>query len=187
MMTKLAFSAAFAAALLTGPFSAVADQNDPRLPELFTQLQQTAAPPAYSARIEQDIWQIWSRSDNGEVNSYMLGGMHAMAIGNMAKALDLFTAATRTDDAFAEGWNKRATVLFMMGKLPESLQDVQRTLALEPRHFGALAGLGLIYEALGEAEGAQAAFERALAINPHLAHVRQRLEILREDNRENPI
>lgn len=184
---KSALPAALAAFMISAALPAAADQNDPRLKDLFVQLQETAAPPAYSAKIEQDIWQIWSRSENGEVNSYMMGGMHAMAVGNMAKALDLFTAATRTDDEFAEGWNKRATVLFMLGKFPESLQDVQRTLALEPRHFGALAGLGLIYEALGEAEGAEAAFERALAINPHLVHVRQRLEVLRKENTDNPI
>lgn len=173
--------------LAAAPGPGQADQNDPRLNELFSQLQETAAPPAYSARIEQDIWQIWSQSDNREVNSYMLGGIHALAVGDMPKALDLFTAATRTDDAFAEGWNKRATVLFMMGKFPESLQDVQRTLTLEPRHFGALAGLGMIYEALGEPEGAEAAFRQALAINPHLVHVRQRLEFLRRENPEDPV
>ncbi len=82
--------------------------------------------------------------------------------------------------AFAEAWNKRATVLYLMGRLDESVLDIQQTLALEPRHFGALSGLALIYDALEEPAAALRSLEAALAINPHLGGSKERIDQLRE-------
>ena len=82
---------------------------------------------------------------------------------------------------FAEAWNKRATVHYLMGDYVASVHDIQQTLALERRHFGALSGLGMIYEAIGRPSAALRSFEAALAINPHLDATRQRIEELRRE------
>jgi tetratricopeptide (TPR) repeat protein len=84
---------------------------------------------------------------------------------------------------FAEGWNKRATVHFLMGNWQASVRDIRQTLALEPRHFGALFGLGMIYDALEQPEAALRSFEATLALNPHSDSTRQRIEQLREELR----
>ena len=92
----------------------------------------------------------------------------------------------RTPD-FAEGWNRRATVRFMIGDLNGSVDDIRRTLSLEPRHFGALSGLGLIYLQREDWGGARQAFDEALAINPHLPGPRQNLEMIEQRAREETI
>jgi tetratricopeptide (TPR) repeat protein len=87
---------------------------------------------------------------------------------------------------FAEGWNKRATVYYLMGNWRASVGDIQRTLALEPRHFGALFGLGLIYEELDQPEAALRSFEATLVLNPHSESTRQMIGQLRQQLRGSP-
>jgi tetratricopeptide (TPR) repeat protein len=95
-------------------------------------------------------------------------------------AADIYDAIIKRDPEFAEGWNRRATLRFMTGDYDGSVADIQKVLALEPRHFGALAGLGMIYMAVDEPEGALRAFEAALAIHPHLPAARAHVGFLRE-------
>jgi tetratricopeptide (TPR) repeat protein len=98
-------------------------------------------------------------------------------------ALAAFDELVRLAPDFAEGWNKRATLHYLMGNLSASLADIDRTLKLEPRHFGALSGRGLVYLALGREEPALAAFDAALAIYPNLqgrdTHIKKLREKLR--------
>lgn len=164
-----------AAGLVSG--AAWAGQDDPRLPALFTQLK-TVRAPAQAEAIQQVIWSIWTESDNPEVNLLMLEGIDAMNQGDSERALKAFDSMVEVAPNFAEGWNKRATVLFSMHDFSASVANIQKTLQLEPHHWGALSGLGQIYVALGDEEAALRAFNRALEINPHLESLRSAVEQL---------
>lgn len=164
---------------------AVADQQDARLDGLFARLQATSS-EAEARTVQQRIWQIWIESDDPQVNLLMRNGMLAMAAEQLAAALRLFDRTVEHAPGFAEGWNKRATVHYLMGNYPASVLDIERTLELEPRHFGALSGLGMIYDAIDEPAAALRSYEAAVAINPHLAGTRQRIEALRRQLRGRP-
>jgi tetratricopeptide (TPR) repeat protein len=152
-----------------------ADQDDPRLGDLFARLQ--ATPGASEARaVEQLIWQVWSETEDDDVRLLMRHGIRHMERGEHALALAAFDDVVARAPRFAEGWNKRATVHFLMADYAASVADIERTLALEPRHFGALSGLGQICLALGRKEEALRAFEAALALAPHLDGVRALIE-----------
>ena len=171
-----------AAALAATTFSAqpaAASQKDGRLDMLFDQLQMVDDPAR--ARVLMDrIWTLWNVPDRKEVSAILDDGIQAMRLGDYAAALDAFDQVITSDPEFAEGWNKRATLYFVMGKFEQSVSDIRRTLALEPRHFGALAGLGMIYMELENYEGAIKAYEAALAVNPHLTDVQIGLEAARK-------
>lgn len=175
---------AFMPALLLVLFSsgerlALADQHDGRLDSLFERLQETSD-PADAAALQQQIWQIWIESDDPASRQLMRRGMTAMAGGDHDVALGVFDSLVEEAPDFAEAWNKRATVYYLMGRLDESVSDIQHTLKLEPRHFGALSGLALIYDAVEKPEAAIRSLEAALEINPHLHGSRDRIDQLRE-------
>ena len=94
-------------------------------------------------------------------------------------ALTSFNTVIEMRPDFAEGWNKRATLYYLVGEFERSIADVERTLALEPRHFGALSGLGLINMALERPVEALAAFEAALAVHPHMPNAKRMIKQLR--------
>jgi tetratricopeptide (TPR) repeat protein len=163
--------------------AAHAAQNDPRLNDLFAKLRTTSS--ADEAKIvELAIWQIWSESGDPATDSLMELGVTAMQGHDLPGALGLFNAITERSPDFAEGWNKRATVLFMMGAPQRAAEDVARVLSLEPRHFGALAGLGLIDMELRRDNDAIAAFQQALKINPNMPDAKAHLqELLNKRNK----
>ena len=164
---------------LSAATAARADQNDPRLEGLFRELRVVTG--YLKARtLEQEIWQIWTVSSLPEVNRLMEEGVGAMATQDYQTALADFTKVIDLAPDFAEGWNKRATVLYLVGDYEGSLADVDKTLALEPRHFGALSGLGLIKAAQELDEEAIDAFEKALAVNPHMPGVIANIEHLKQ-------
>jgi tetratricopeptide (TPR) repeat protein len=175
---------ALACALVPGP--AAADQNDARLAPLFEKLGETDTVAAAQA-IELQIWQIWTEAKDGATDTLMQLGLGALQSGNLAGALELFDAVTVQKPDFAEGWNKRATVLYMLGAYERSAEDVEKALALEPRHFGALSGLGLINMDLDRPDAALDAFERALKLHPHLQGVKQRIDMLKKKKRDGDI
>ena len=164
---------------------AAADQQDGRLGDLFARLQTTAS-RAEAQAAEQQIWQIWVESDDGFANRLMQAGIGAMASQQHALALEYFDRLVAHAPGFAEAWNKRATVHYLLGNYRASVLDIERTLELEPRHFGALSGLGLIYDAIDEPAAALRSFEAAVAINPHLDGTRERIEELRRQLRGSP-
>jgi len=157
-------------------------QTDERLDTLFGRLK-TTDNNAEGAVLTQLIWEIWHQSDNDIVNDLMSEGIGEMSVRNYERALTVFNEVVEIAPDFAEGWNKRATVYYLMGKYKASIRDIERTLALEPRHFGALSGLGLIFLAIGNDGAALEAFEAALKVNPHMPGPRTNAEELRKRQR----
>ena len=144
---------------------ALADQNDPRLNNLFKKLNETENQDEIRDLIS-DIWNIWYEVDDPKVIEYFEKGIQAMNIRNYPLAIRFFNNLIEEDPNFAEGWNKRATVHFMMGNFDESMQDIIKTLELEPRHFGALDGMGLIFIHQGQFQQAIDVYDKMLEIFP---------------------
>ena len=165
---------------------AQARQNDSRLDGLFARLH-GAVNPGEANGIEAMIWGIWTNAGDDDLDRLMAAGIDAMSAGRFGQALDSFNAIIEGDPGFAEGWNKRATLYYLMGNFDESIADVERTLALEPRHFGALSGMGLIYTKLEDAKAALAWFEQAIEVNPHMPAIVHRAAILRKMLEGEPI
>jgi tetratricopeptide (TPR) repeat protein len=117
----------------------------------------------------------------------MADGIVEMSRRNYEAALTAFNKVVKTEPDFAEGWNKQATVYYLMGEYAASVRDVEHSLVLEPRHFGALSGLGLIYLAIGDDLAALKALEAALKVNPCLPGARVQVEQLRRRVRRNSI
>ena len=144
---------------------ALADQNDPRLNNLFKKLNETENQDEIKDLIS-DIWNIWYEVDNPKVIEYFEKGIQAMNLRNYPLAIRFFNNLIEEDPNFAEGWNKRATVHFMMGNFDQSMQDIIKTLELEPRHFGALDGMGLIFIHQGQFQQALDVYDKMLEIFP---------------------
>ena len=198
MRTALAFCAlALVIALPGGAFadanagSAVAPaptattnvQRAQRLDTLFAELKAAGSVDEGRA-IERDIVHLWLESGDVGIDELMANAITAMSIQAYTLALNYLDTIVATKPDYAEGWNKRATVYFLVDRLQDSIADIQRTLALEPRHFGALAGLGMIMVKLGDKERAIEAFKAALAINPSLEDVRVELYVLEDQLRK---
>ena len=169
-----------AVGLCLGAASAGADQNDVRLERLFEALRESRDANVARAA-ENSIWLAWIDHDDPAVSLLMHDGMSAMDRGDQRGALKKFEQIVNIAPDYAEGWNKRATVHYLLGNYESSLDDIDKTLALEPRHFGALSGRGLIYSALEEPALALEAFEEALEINPHMPGARHNAEALRKE------
>ena len=167
------------AALLAGSMNSAADQQDPRLGELFVALAE-APDQATALPIEVTIWQIWLDGGDAKLNEIMVQGIEAMSATRYLDAAERFTDLILAAPAFAEAWNKRATVYYLMDRHEDSVRDIERTLALEPRHFGAISGMGLIFLERRDEEGALDAFEKVLEIHPHARGARFHVERLRE-------
>jgi len=156
----------------------LAAQDDPRLNDLFSELK-SAGTVGGAAGIELQIWHLWSLSNDSAVDRILSGGTVAMNHGDFAAALNSFNRVIEMRPNFAEGWNKRATLYYLTGDYSRSIADVKQTLALEPRHFGALSGLGLINMALERPGDALVAFEAALAVHPQMPNAKRMVKRLR--------
>ncbi len=120
---------------------------------------------------EQGLWLLWSRSGDENIDRLMARGVEEMQSGRYAASIDTFTEAIRVRPKFAEAWNKRATVLYLAGRFRESIADCGEVLKRNPKHFGALSGLGQIYVQLEQPEQALEWYRRALAVNPNMIGV----------------
>ena len=158
---------------------ALADQTDPRLSDLFAHLREVSE-PAEAAPVERQIWAIWLETSDQTAESLLQTGIDAMRRGEHRAALKAFDRVVAIAPDFAEGWNKRATVHYLVGNLDQSLDDIATTLNLEPRHFGALSGRGLVYFKLDDLERALVSFEAALAVSPQMVGARINAEAIRQ-------
>lgn len=156
-----------------------------RLDALFARLR-TTKDDAEGEAIVADIWKAWMQSGDPDLDAIMERAV--LAMGRVpGLALPILDDIVARAPQWAEAWNKRATVLFMLGEYERSLADIDKVLALEPRHFGALAGLGLIRMNQGESRQALAALRRALAVNPFLKERHGIIPALEKETGDKPI
>lgn len=145
-----------------------------RLDELFAQL--LTADEAESQQIETDIWLEWSKSGSPAMDMLLQRGRDALNQGQPELAIQHLTALIDHDPDFAEGWNARATAYYQSGDLGPSIADIGRVLTLNPKHFGALSGLGSIFEELEKPKEALEVYRAALAIHPHAPGVQEAID-----------
>ena len=159
------------AVAITVPVAACADQNDPQLDDLFIALQASPS-ETQAANIELEIWTRWGDHPYDPfANRQMKKGIELMNSGDLGAAEDVFSRIINSHPDFAEAWNKRATVRFFRGNDTGSASDILQVIKLEPRHFGALSGLGMIRVRAGDLEGALKAYKAAQRMNPYLPQI----------------
>jgi tetratricopeptide (TPR) repeat protein len=137
-----------------------------------------------AATAEAILWSTWCRSGNSETDAIFRAGVEAMQERKLAEAELLFSRVIQRAPEFAEGWNKRATVRYVMKHFGDSIADCQETLARNPNHFGAASGQGLCHMSVGQFREAAICFRRALEIHPHLDAVRQNLALAESQSSE---
>jgi tetratricopeptide (TPR) repeat protein len=140
-----------------------------------------AAPDEASARhVEGRIWALWMQTPSDTAALLMVRAKAAMDAQKMDVALKLLDAVVKLRPDYIEAWNRRATVYYLQNDYTHSLEDIEQVLVREPRHFGALAGLGMIMQDLGDDKRALEAFRKALAVNPYLDKVPELVKTLTE-------
>ena len=140
-----------------------------------------AAPDEASAKhVEARIWALWLHTPSDTAALLMMRAKAAMDAQQMEVALKLLDAVIKLRPDYVEAWNRRATLYYLQNDYAHSLADIEQVLVREPRHFGALAGLGMIMQDLGDEKRALDAFRKALAINPHLEKVPELVKTLSE-------
>jgi tetratricopeptide (TPR) repeat protein len=166
-MRRFVFALAAALALAACvPNAREPTRADPELDSLFVQLEQ--APDAETAApVEQQIWMRWSDSGSPTVNVLLERAAAAESDGDAELAERFLDQASALAPEYAEPWNRRANLAYRGEDFPGAIAAIQETLKREPRHFGALTGLGLIYEELGQHRAALEAYRAALAIHPN--------------------
>jgi tetratricopeptide (TPR) repeat protein len=147
------------------------------LPQLATALRDHDEVVRENA--ESSMWQVWSRSGDPTIDRLFATGLEQMNARQGEQAVETFSEIIRRKPDFAEGWNKRATVYYLLGEYQKSLADCDEVMKRNPYHFGALSGYGMIYMQLDQPAIALEYFERALRVNPNLESTRQTIEILK--------
>ena len=158
-------------------FSIKADQNDVRLENLFEILSKTKSDIQIN-EVTSSIWDIWHETNDPSIEADFYRGLESMRTGDLIMALAFFTRVIDKNSNFAEGWNKRATVYYMLGKFDASMMDIYETLKLEPRHFGAMDGMGLIFIHLEQFDKAIDIYDQMLKIFPNNSSTKQKKEML---------
>jgi len=147
------------------------------LPQLSSALRDSD--PLVRDLAESAMWQVWSRSGDPAIDRLFARGLEQMQARQGEEAVETFSEIIRRRPEFAEGWNKRATVYYLLGEYKKSLADCDEVMKRNPYHFGALSGYGMIYMQLDQPAQALEYFERALRVNPNLESTRQTIEILK--------
>lgn len=178
-----------AVSLLTGPVSAQPETTGPDISApasprdiaetLLDQLA-SADDEATAKALETRVREIWQRSGSDTADLLLGRAGDAFKREDYARALQYLDTIVALRPDFVEGWNMRATVYYMLDEYDLSMSDIEQVLSLQPRHFGALSGLGMIFRELNQPRQALEAFRRALAVNPFLDNARtsvRRLEV----------
>ena len=182
-LLRLAFALVWLAFVPALP--ALAGPREEQVNKMFQRLTETQSETEGQV-LTQAIWALWTTSEDSNVNDLMRRGVRLMQAQSLNEALEVFDRMVKYAPEFAEGWNKRATIYYMMGDYDASVADIRKTLALEPRHFGALSGLGMINLELERQGDALKAFEAALKANPFLPGARQQIIDLKKKLQGSP-
>jgi len=166
-------------ASLVGCATPAGDASSTQLDALFSRLRTTDNPDE-ARHIEMAILRVWVHSGQADIDALMLHGLELVNDGELDGAMPVFDHIIALAPGFAEAYDQRAQLHLLREEYPEAVADIQHVLALEPRHFGALAGLGHILELYGQDEMALRYYNQALAINPHLDAVREQADSLRQ-------
>ena len=173
-------------ALLLSSSLVPADQKDDRLENLFITLSSSSDKRVIRST-ENQIWEIWFAHPNSDVERLMQIGVQRMNNNRQSEAMIIFNQLVENFPNYAEAWNRRATLHYIVGNYQESINDIETVLSLEPRHFGALSGLGLVYLQLDQLNKAKQAFEDLIEIHPNSPNARENLRRVSEDLRLNVI
>lgn len=160
--------------------SAPVQADGGHLGELFTQLKRERNEKA-AERVAHKIWQEWFKSGSASVDLMMSWSNDAIEAKKFDVALDFLDQVVTLNPAYPEGWNRRATVHFMMNNYAKSMADIERTLELEPRHFGALSGMAQILKNTGRKQLALNAYQRVLEIYPMMRSAQAEVATLSEE------
>ena len=161
--------------------NAVSHANDQskELDKLFIELKKNI--PSKSVNIEQKIWLLWSTHPSDEKLTALLDeGSKLVQDQKLYKAISIFTDTIEIDPTWAEAWNKRATVLYMLGEFQKSQNDIDKVLELEERHFGALAGQGMVNIQLKNYDKAKRSYQKAQEIYPAMKSSKVMIEQIEE-------
>ena len=140
-----------------------------------------AAPDTESAKaVESRIWAVWNQTSSDTAALLLTRAKTAMTAKNLDVALKLLDSLVKLRPDYIEAWNSRATLFYLQDDYERSLDDIRQVLAREPRHFGALTGLGMIMQELGEEKRALEAFRKAVEVNPHLDKIPDLVKTLSE-------
>ena len=147
--------------------SSLSDERDNKLNQLFFELKVNQSNDALI--VEQEIWKLWSTHPTDmKLTARLEEGAQFVRTQQLSKAIEIFTEVIKLDQNWAEAWNKRATVFYMMGEFKKSQDDIDKVLAIEARHFGALAGQGLVNIQLKNYEKAIFSYQKAKEIHPSM-------------------
>ena len=156
-----------------------ANERDIELNKLFLELKKDI--PSLSPRIAQQIWMLWStHPTNQKLTSILDEGSRLVQDQQYNRAIDVFTEAIDLDPTWAEAWNKRATVYYIVGEFQKSQEDIDKVLELEERHFGALAGQGMVNIQLKNYDKAKRSYQKAQEIYPAMKSSKIMIEQIEE-------
>ena len=156
-----------------------ANDRNAELDKLFLELKKDI--PSLSSRIAQQIWTLWSTHPTDQkLTSILNEGSRLVQDQQLTRAINVFSEAIELDPTWAEAWNKRATVFYMVGEFQKSQDDIDKVLELENRHFGALAGQGMVNIKLMNYDKAKRSYQKAQEIYPAMKSSKVMIEQIEE-------
>ena len=156
-----------------------ANERNAELDKLFLELKKNN--PSLSSKVAQQIWMLWSTHPSDQkLTSILDEGSRLIQDQQLNRAIDVFTEAIELDPSWAEAWNKRATVFYMVGEFQKSQNDIDKVLELEERHFGALAGQGMVNIQLKNYDKAKRSYQKAQEIYPAMKSSKVMIEQIEE-------
>ena len=161
-------------------FPVKSGQFDTRLPNLFQELYDSTNDSQIN-QIASKIWNIWHETNDIKIEADFYRGMESLRTHDLIMSIAFFTQVIEKKSNFAEAWNKRATVYYMMGDFDKSMHDINETLKLEPRHFGAMDGMGSIFIHLHQYENAIKIYEQMLEIFPNNQKKKNKKKLMKEN------